>query len=117
MLRASLGPQIAAALGGGSAGASTGIVASLPPAQKAVATEAYTKSLMTMWIYFVVVAAVGVAASLAIGKQTLSKTHEAQEVGLEAQEKARLERKSLDAKKWKSKRSSRNGGTVEGDAV
>ena len=93
-LRASLPPNVADAIGGGSAGASTGIVAGLPPDQKDIATKAYTDSLQTMWILFIVLAGFGLVCSLAIGKQKLSKTHEVQKQGLEAQtanDKARRE--------------------------
>ena len=96
-LRASLSPEAAEALGGGSAGASTGIVASLPPAQKIVATTAYTDSLKTMWILYVALAAFGIACSLAIVKQKLSKTHEVQKQGLDEQERYRKERKVENA--------------------
>ncbi|KAL8740871.1 MAG: hypothetical protein Q9190_006464, partial [Brigantiaea leucoxantha] len=75
-LRAALPPQVAGPLSGGSAGASTAIVQSLPPAQKAVADRVYTSSLRTMWIFYVCIAALGLVASLAIGKQKLSKIHE-----------------------------------------
>jgi len=107
-LQSALGPQLAAALGGGSAGANTGIVASLPPAQKAVATAAYTDALRTMWILYVCVGAFGLAASLLIGKQTLSKTHEVTKTGLDVQERDRKERKNLD----RAKRAEKMSGQV-----
>ena len=59
---------------------------------------------MTMWIFYVCIAALGLAVSLAIGKQTLSKSHEVQKTGLAEQEKARQERKSEDRFKRESKR-------------
>ena len=104
MLAMSLPSGVAQALGGGSAGASTQIVASLPPAQRAVATLAYTKSLQTMWIFYTCIAAAGLAVSLAIGKNKLSKTHQVQKQGLDQQEKGRWElredkRRSLEAEK------------------
>ena len=92
-LRAALNPDVAAALGGGSAGASTGIVATLPPGQKEVATRAYTESLQTIWIVFVALAAFGVLCSLAIGRQKLSKVLVLQKHGLQEQERHREERK------------------------
>ena len=98
-LQASIGPAVANALGGGSAGANTAVVASLPPAQKAAATQAYTSSLRTMWILYVCISAFGLAASAAIGKQVLSKTHEVTRTGLDEQERERREGKSLDAAK------------------
>lgn len=99
-LLAGLPANIAQELGGGSAGANTAIVSALPPAQRAVAVEAYTQSLQTMWIFYTCIAAFGIAASLCIGKNTLSKTHETTKTGLAAQEEARQERK--DEKKRKS---------------
>ena len=98
-LRTGLGPDVAAALGGGSAGASTGTVSSLPPQQKDIATRAYTKSLESMWVLFVAIAAFGLLCSLAIGNQKLSKTHVVQKQGLEAQEVYRHERKAEDSEK------------------
>lgn len=98
-LTASLGQRIAMELSGGRAGASTGIVPTLPPDQKAVATRAYTDSLKIMWVFYVCIAAAGVVASLAIGKQRLSKTHVVQKTGLAEQEIARQERKDADAAK------------------
>ncbi len=116
-LRAALGPSIAQVLGGGSAGAATGVVAQLPPRQRAVATAAYTSSLLTMWIFYVAIAAVGLAASLAIGKQKLSKSHEVQKTGLAAQEAARAERKSEEKLKRKSKRMSGASPVPGGEKV
>ena len=92
-LRAALGPDLAAALGGGGAGASTGIVATLPPGPKEVATRAYTDSLQTIWIVFVALSAFGVLCSLAIGRQKLSKVLVLQKHGLQEQERHRQERK------------------------
>ena len=102
-LSASLGPQLASELGGGSAGANTALVAALPAGQKAVATQAYTASLKDMWIFYVCIAALGLAASLAIGKQKLSKQHEVTKTGLEEQKRQRQERKSEVKAKRESK--------------
>lgn len=55
------------------------------------------------------IAALGLALSLAIGRQTLSKNHEVQKTGLAEQEKARMERKSEDRLKRESKRMSGQG--------
>lgn len=93
-LRAVLDPGLAAALADGGAGAGTAIVGKLPSAEKVVATRVYTDSLQIMWIFYVCIAAVGLAASLLIQKQTLSRQHEVQKTGLAEQEKARKERKS-----------------------
>ncbi|MCJ1418789.1 hypothetical protein MMC32_005140 [Xylographa parallela] len=99
-LLAGLPANIANELGGGSAGANTAVVSALPPAQKAIAVEAYTESLRTMWIFYTCIGVLGIAASLCIGKNTLSKTHETTKTGLAAQEQARQERK--EEKKRKS---------------
>lgn len=111
-LRASLGERLGAELAGGGAGAGTAIVAHLPPAEKAVATRAYTDSLKIMWAFYVCVAALAVAASLAIGKQTLSRQHQVQKTGLAEQENARRERLTEEkAKKVRRK------GVREGEGV
>ena len=91
-LVAALGPETGNAITGGNAGSSTRVVKGLPDAQRLVATRAYTDSLKTMWIFYVAIAAVGVAVSLLIGKQVLSKTHETHSTGLAGQEADRLER-------------------------
>ncbi|MCJ1291341.1 hypothetical protein MMC34_002884 [Xylographa carneopallida] len=99
-LLAGLPANVANELGGGSAGANTAIVSALPPAQRLIAVEAYTQSLQTMWIFYTCIGALGIAASLCIGKSTLSKSHETTKTGLAAQEEARQERK--EEKKRKS---------------
>ena len=50
MLAASLGPQLADRLSGGSAGANVGLVQSLPLAQQRIVRQAFYASLRTMWI-------------------------------------------------------------------
>jgi len=90
-LIAALGPQLAQQLSGGSAGASVGIVAQLPAAQRAVARNAFAKSLQIMWIVYVVFAALGVFISLFIGKNVLSKQHQITKTGLGAEEAKRKE--------------------------
>ena len=117
MLRGSLGDELASELGGGSAGANTAIVRILPPMQKAVATEAYTSSLQTMWIFYVCIAALGLAVSLAIGRQTLSKTHEVQKQGLEEQERHRKERKVEKGMRGMQGEKEVVGGEGVGDGV
>lgn len=102
-LRAALGDRIAAVFADGGAGASTTIVGTLRPAEKAVVTKAYTDSLQIMWIFYVCIAAVGVLAGLTIQKEELSKLHEIQKTGLAGQEKARRERKSDEGKEIRRK--------------
>lgn len=103
---ASLPPSVRAELGGGSAGANTALVHNLPPSQRDVATLAYTQSLRSMWIFYTCVAVVGLAASFAIGKQQLSKTHQVTKTGLDAQEQARVERVGEEKVRREEKRRS-----------
>ncbi|RDW61660.1 MFS multidrug transporter-like protein [Coleophoma crateriformis] len=84
-----LGAALANELSGGSAGASVGIVKQLPPAQKAVAQEAYYQSLRTMWIMYVAFAGLGLVISLFIGRHVLSKEHQVTKTGLAAEEEKR----------------------------
>ncbi|KAI9815661.1 MAG: hypothetical protein M1826_001970 [Phylliscum demangeonii] len=74
-LQTQLGPALAAELGGAAAGANVRVVNALPPAQRAIARQAFAAALRQMWILFVAVSAVGIVVSLFIGKQTLSKEH------------------------------------------
>ncbi|KAL8693793.1 MAG: hypothetical protein Q9218_001441 [Villophora microphyllina] len=106
-LAAGLPPDVASFLGGGSAGAATDVVKSLPGAQRKVADQVYNESLRTLWIYYTAIAFVGLLASFLIGRQQLSKVHEVQKQGLAGQEEER--KRELEEKKAKreSKRLSR----------
>ena len=97
VLTAALGPRLGAELGGGGATAGTTIVRTLKGMQRTVVNEAYASSLRTSWIFYTVIAAVGLAASLLIGRQVLSKKVEIMKTGLEEQEKGRTERMNEDA--------------------
>ncbi|MCJ1478710.1 hypothetical protein MMC13_007393 [Lambiella insularis] len=110
-LLAALPPQLAHELAGGSAGANTAVVSALPASQREIAVTAYTQSLQTMWIFYTCIALVGLCASLAIGKNVLSKTHETTQTGLAAQEQARKEEKEEKAEKLRTANASRE--TVE----
>lgn len=110
-LSVSVGQRVAIELGGGGAGASTALVKDLPPGQKEAATKAYTDSLRMMWVFFTCVAAVGVAVSLMIEKQTLSKQHALQKTGLAAQELARQERMDEHAAKKLNRKGAQVGET------
>ncbi|EHL02315.1 putative Uncharacterized transporter C3H1.06c [Glarea lozoyensis 74030] len=77
VLSASLGPETAASLSGGSAGASVGIVNALPMAQREVARLAFHQSLKTMWIIH----------------KALEKGHQVTKTGLAEEEKKRRELK------------------------
>lgn len=100
----SLPPQVASQLAGGSAGASSAIVQSLPPDQRDPVLQAYTESLDNMWIFYTCTAFASFAISLLIGKRTLSKEHEEMKTGLAAQEEERKEREE----RRRSKRASAN---------
>lgn len=113
-LLSALPPSVASQLGGGSAGANTALVGHLPPSQRGIATEAYTQSLRTMWIFYTCVAVVGLAASFAIGKQTLSKTHEVTKTGLDAEQQARAKRMGEEKVKREEKRRSADAKGVLG---
>ena len=88
-----VGPEFGNVLAGGGATGATQLVGRLPPAQKAVVADVYTKSLRTMWIFYVCMAAAGLATSFLIKKKTLSKTHEVQKTGLAEEKKYRAEEK------------------------
>ncbi|KAL8663916.1 MAG: hypothetical protein Q9202_003465 [Teloschistes flavicans] len=107
-LAAGLPPDIASFLGGGSAGAATDVVKNLPSAQRKVATQVYTESLKTMWIYYTAIAFVGLLASFMIGRQTLSKVHEVRKQGLAGQEEERKRELEERRAKRESKRRSRS---------
>lgn len=99
-LTASLGPELAQQLSGGSAGASVSIVTQLPAGQRVIAQDAFYRSLRTMWIIYVAFAALGVFVSLFIGANTLSKEHHETKTGLVEEE---IKRKELQEKKRQSK--------------
>ncbi|EPE24725.1 MFS general substrate transporter [Glarea lozoyensis ATCC 20868] len=93
VLSASLGPETAASLSGGSAGASVGIVNALPMAQREVARLAFHQSLKTMWIMYVCFAAAGLVCSAFIRHKALEKGHQVTKTGLAEEEKKRRELK------------------------
>lgn len=105
-LTAALGPQLAGALSGGSAGASVDIVSALPAGQREVARDAFTSSLKIMWIMYTAFGALGVFVSLFIGKHVLSQNHEVTKTGLGAEE---ARRKDIQ----EQKRIARLDGTAE----
>jgi uncharacterized membrane protein len=84
-LVAALGPENAAKLTGGGAGANTELIDSLPRAQKQVAQNAFAQSLHPMWIMYVCFAALGLVISLFIKKKELSKKHTETKTGLDVQ--------------------------------
>lgn len=102
-LQAALPASAASALTGGSAGANVRVIQGLPPAQRAVARDVFSDSLSTMWIMFVVFSGVGMAISLAISRNVLSKDHEETKTGLEEEKARRKEREEERRKKRESK--------------
>lgn len=88
-LRKSLGDRTAGLLTGGNAEANVFIVDKLPAAQRSTARNAYLKSLQKTWILFTCISACGLAISLLIRRQTLSKDREDVDLGLEAEEAKR----------------------------
>lgn len=95
-LLASLGEKTATALSGSSAGASIGLVNTLPEAQKVIARTAFNGSLRTMWIMYTAFSGLGLIISLFIGHRTLSKDHKVTKTGLAEEE---IKRKELQEKK------------------
>ena len=107
ILQAALGGSLADQIGGGGAGAATGIVKSLPEPGRHVATGVYVDSLKIMWIFYVAIAACGLVSAMLIGRKTLSKSHEVQKTGLEEEEKNRQQRIAENDAKKESKRATR----------
>jgi hypothetical protein len=105
MLRAALGDETGRAFGG-SAGANVNLIQTLPENEKAIARQAFSDSLSTMWIMYVVFSALGLAVSFLITKNVLNKTHEETKTGLEAEKEKRVEREAERAEK-KRKRASK----------
>lgn len=102
-LIAATNQQIGSQLGGGGAGAAATVVKNLPEPGKQVVRAIYVASLRDMWIFYVCLAAVGLAVSLLIQKKTLTKTHEVMKTGLAAEENHRMERKQEAESKRVSK--------------
>jgi hypothetical protein len=111
-LVATLGPDTASAFGGGAAGANVGLIQGLPDNQKYAAREAFSSSLSTMWILYVVFAAVGLAVSFMIGKNTLDKKHEETKTGLDVEKQKKLERDAERAER-RRKRASKSSLPLE----
>lgn len=95
-LRAALSPSILAQLTSGNAGASVGLVASLPQSQRDLVRLTYWSSLRTIWYFYVAVSAVSVVIALTIRKQVLSREHEQYKGGLEAEKQNRVDQQAAD---------------------
>jgi Na+/melibiose symporter-like transporter len=109
LLASNIPASTANSIGNGDAGSSIPLVAALTASQRDVVDVAYTQSLQTMWIFYTVIALVGLLCSLAIGRNKLSKTHEVTKTGLEAQEAGRQERKE----KRRNRKSAQAAGKEE----
>ncbi|KAK5674768.1 hypothetical protein LTS10_012504 [Elasticomyces elasticus] len=112
-LTALLGPELAAQLGGGNAGANSGIINGLPHDQRNVVRKYFADSLQPMWIMYCVVAAVGIIAATFVRKSVLSRDHEETKTGMEAEiekaaerEQEKEERHAQRESKRQSKRAS-----------
>lgn len=102
-----LGPQLARQLGGGSAGANTDIIDSLPPDQRSVVRRNFANSLQPMWIMYTCFAALGLICCFLIKRKVLSQEHEETKTGLEAEKEHAAEVKAEDEAKRESKRQSK----------
>lgn len=102
-LQSQLGASTAARLSGFSAAANIEVVKALPPAQRAIARDAFASSLHKMWIMYTVFAGVGLLCSFMITKQRLDKKHEQTKTGLEAEEAKRLDREAARKSRRESK--------------
>ena len=98
-LAAVIPPQALTLLADGSAGASVEVVKSLAQPGKRITQTAFTESLSTMWIFYTVLGVLGTAASFAIAKKRLDKTHEVRKQGLDVQERDRKELKEEERRR------------------
>lgn len=122
-LAATLGPERAAQLSGGEAGANTQVIQSLPPNQREVVRVAFADSLQPMWIMYVAFSAVGLATAFLIRKKQLTKQHEETKTGLAAEKENAAARSAEKEAKRASKRASRpatpksDGGLESGETL
>ena len=115
-LEKAIDPKTAHQIGGGGAGAATGIVKALPEPGRSIATGAYVDSLRIMWIFYVCISACGIAAAAFIGKKKLNKEHVVNKTGLAQEELNRQDRKREDEAKRESKRESKRVSRASLDA-
>ncbi|KAF4637455.1 hypothetical protein G7Y89_g608 [Cudoniella acicularis] len=87
-LLASLGPEVASLLKGGSATANVDVIKTLPLDQQLIARIAFCRSLRAMWIAYVAFAALALLAGCFIGIHTLSKDLQPLQIGLVSNETA-----------------------------
>jgi hypothetical protein len=81
-LSAVLPPALVDQLSGAGVGGARNIVNALPDAQKSVVRVVYTKSLKTLWIFYLCIAVLGLATCFLLKKKVLSKTHNEHKTGL-----------------------------------
>ncbi|KAK5091872.1 hypothetical protein LTR70_001183 [Exophiala xenobiotica] len=108
-----LGPATAEQFAGSSFGSTTGLLKTLPPAEKEALDRAYASSLSTMWIFYVCFAALLIVVSLFITKVELSKEHEKTRTGVAEQERIRKEQEELQKERKAAKRASKGGKDIE----
>ncbi|KAK0864926.1 hypothetical protein LTR87_015607 [Friedmanniomyces endolithicus] len=101
-----LGPQLAQQLGGGNAGANTGIINSLPAAQRDVVRTYFADSLQPMWIMYCCVAAVGIVCAAFVRRKVLTSEHEETKTGMEA-EKANAAQRAAERDERHAQRESK----------
>lgn len=88
-LVAALGPQLAAVVGGGNAGANARLISGLPITQRNVVHNVLTDSLRYVWIVYTCFSFCALLLGFLITKQTLNKQHEETKTGLAAEEENR----------------------------
>ncbi|KAM0724242.1 hypothetical protein Q7P37_000124 [Cladosporium fusiforme] len=108
-LVAALGPERAAQLSGGEAGANTQVIEVLPSDQRSVVRVAFADSLQPMWIMYVVFSVIGLLAGFLIQKKKLSSQHAETKTGLAAEKENAAARTAEKEAKRASKRASRPG--------
>ena len=96
ILTEALGPQLAAQIGGGNAGANTQIINALPPTERDIVHSALASSMSYIWVMCTAFSAIGLGLCFLLAKTTLSQDHKETETGLEAEKRARLERLQED---------------------
>lgn len=93
-LVASLGPALAAQLGGANAGASSEVIDRLPDYQRSIARSALASSLQPMWIMYACFSALALLSVFLIQRKDLTSEHEIQELGLDAEKRNAAARKT-----------------------
>jgi Major Facilitator Superfamily len=104
-----LGARLADQLAGSSFGSTTRLLRTLPKAEKDAVNTAYTRSLKTMWIFYVAFAALGIFISLFITKKELSREKNTAKTGVAEQERVRLEEKAARKERKAMAKGSRPG--------